>query len=379
MNLKNKNLTELAAAVILLFGVTAALWLAAKYLLGALLPFVIAWGVAFAVRPIALLLGRFTRMPQKLLRTLLVIVFILAAAFLLYLGVARLWRELVGLVDYVNRNPDIFEELFSITDGDGILIFEHREGFGAEVIDRLNDAVGIFISETVGGLLEAAGDTVTEVIRRLPGALLFVAVTVIASVYFALDLSRINRALLSLLPRTAREYVLRLKREAFGTALDYLRAYLSVTFLVFSMLLVGFLILRVEYSFILALVFALLDLLPVLGVGLFLLPWSLGCFFFGNWQMGVGLLLLFLVVVTVRQIAEPKILGSRLGLHPLLILGSMYVGLGLFGGVGVILGPLVALAVKSCLDARDGDEKALPDGSPSGRVKSGERSGARRG
>ena len=188
-----------------------------------------------------------------------------------------------------------------------------------------------------------------------------IAVTVIASVYFALDLSRINRAILSLLPSSWREYALNLKRGMVSTALGYLRAYLSITFLVFSMLLVGFLLLRVEYAFILAFVFALLDLFPVLGVGLFLLPWSIGCFFLGDWKMGVALALLFFVVVTVRQIAEPKIIGARLGLHPLLILGSMYVGLGLFGGWGMIFGPIAAVVVKSCIDTNLQNEKTAPE------------------
>lgn len=361
MNLKNKNLTNTAAAVIVLFGITAALWLFAKYLLGALLPFIIAWGAAFAVRPISEWLGRFTRMPRKLLRAALVLIIILLSAIGLWFGLRRLFLELVNLVEYVNLNPDVFRELFSLVDGDGFSLFEERAGFGAEIVSRLNEAIGIFISETLGGFVDSLVELVGTIVRRLPGALLFVAVTVIASVYFALDLGRINRAILLLLPSGWREYMLNLKRGVVSTALGYLRAYLSITFLVFSMLLVGFLVLRVEYAFILALVFALLDLLPVLGVGLFLLPWSVGCFLFGDFKMGVGLALLFFVVVTVRQIAEPKIIGARLGIHPLLILGAMYVGLGLFGGAGMIFGPLAALVVKSCIDVRTSNEKAAPD------------------
>lgn len=361
MDLKNKNLTNIAAAVIVLFGITAALWLFAKYLLGALLPFIIAWGAAFAVRPISEWLGRFTRAPQKLLRAALVLVIIFLSALGLWFGLRRLFLELADLVEYVNLNPDIFRELFSLVDGDGFSLFEEKGGFGEEIISRLNDAIGIFVSESLGGLLESFVELVGKIVRRLPGALLFVAVTIIASVYFALDLGRINRAILLVFPSGWREYLLNLKRGVVSTALAYLRAYLSITFIVFSMLLVGFLLLRVEYAFILALVFALLDLLPVLGVGLFLLPWSTVCFFLGDFKMGVGLALLFFVVVTVRQIAEPKLIGSRLGLHPLLILGAMYVGLGLFGGAGMIFGPLAALAVKSCIDARDSNGKTAPE------------------
>ena len=119
--------------------------------------------------------------------------------------------------------------------------------------------------------------------------------------------------------------------------------------LTFAMLLIGFWVLRVEYAFLLAFLIALADLLPVIGVGTILIPWSIVMLLQRQFYLGFGLLILFFAISLVRQVAEPKVLGKSLGLHPLLTLFATYVGFVLFGIVGMILAPIVALFAKRLL------------------------------
>ena len=96
---------------------------------------------------------------------------------------------------------------------------------------------------------------------------------------------------------------------------------------------------------------ALVDILPVLGTGTILIPWSVYLFFAGDIRTAVGLLILYAVISVLRQILEPKIVGAGIGMHPLLALVSMYVGLKAFGFFGMLLLPLAVVIVKNTIAA----------------------------
>jgi predicted PurR-regulated permease PerM len=115
-------------------------------------------------------------------------------------------------------------------------------------------------------------------------------------------------------------------------------------------LLIGFLI-------------GLADALPVLGAGLFLIPWSIVGFVMGNTTTGIGMALLYLAVVVVRQIAEPRIVGKSLGLYPLATMMAMFAGLQITGNVlGLLLGPILLNLLKVVL--RADSEADVPPAAP---------------
>ena len=115
-------------------------------------------------------------------------------------------------------------------------------------------------------------------------------------------------------------------------------------------LCIGFLLLRVEYVFLLALLVALLDFLPIFGVGTVLLPWGIFSLLVGNTALGVGLLVLYVVITVLRQAIEPHFVGKSLGLHPILMLVAIYAGIKLLGIVGFLAGPLLAIIIKAVLE-----------------------------
>ena len=112
----------------------------------------------------------------------------------------------------------------------------------------------------------------------------------------------------------------------------------------------GFSILGVEYSLLLAVITAIIDVLPILGTGTVLIPWGIISLFQGNFVLGIGILVLYGVITLVRQIIEPKIVGDYIGLYPLVSLICMYVGLRLFGIVGLFLLPISVIMLKNLHD-----------------------------
>jgi predicted PurR-regulated permease PerM len=65
--------------------------------------------------------------------------------------------------------------------------------------------------------------------------------------------------------------------------------------------------------------------------------------------MGVSLLVLYIITWIVRQLLEPRIVGGQIGMHPLLLLVAMYIGMNVFGVIGLLVGPLCAIVLRSFL------------------------------
>jgi sporulation integral membrane protein YtvI len=216
--------------------------------------------------------------------------------------------------------------------------------------ENIDVVISDMISEAVSSLTRSIPAGVIHVISKLPSTILFVVITIISAFYFSLDLGAINSAIASLFPSKIREKIPSFKKKLFGTAAKYVRAYLLLLFLTFFELFVGFSILKISYPLLLALLIAIVDILPILGVGAALVPWGLvEILLFKDIFTGVGLLIIYVIVAIIRQITEPKVVAGSLGLHPLLTLAAMYIGLKVFGILGMILGPLLILALRPIL------------------------------
>jgi sporulation integral membrane protein YtvI len=140
-----------------------------------------------------------------------------------------------------------------------------------------------------------------------------------------------------------------IKRYLGVVILQFVRSYAIILLVTFSELAIGFAILGVKNVFLLALLISLFDILPVVGLGAVLLPWAAISLVTGNTALGIGLVVMYVVILVVRNIIEPKIVGDRVGLHPLLTLVCMFVGAKLFGVIG-LFGLPVAVAILKALN-----------------------------
>lgn len=304
-----------------------------------LLPFLLAWVMAYLARPLALRLHRCTRLSVGVWSVVLVYLFLAGCCLLLFLAARQAVIELAALGEhFTEASPLLLEGLDRIeTWCAGIAaqlpLLGHWSGDGLhELLAARLSAAGEWLGEWA---LRAAG----ALAAALPGSMIFFLVTLVAAFYFALDLGNIHRTLLAHMPQKWQTILGRLKSGTWQTVLGYLRAYCILLLVTFCLLLLGFLFLRIPYAVLLAALIAVLDLLPIIGVGTVLLPWGIFALLCGNAAEGVGLLALFAVLALVRQFLEPRLIGRHLGLHPLLALFATYAGLKLCGFWGLMLLP----------------------------------------
>lgn len=350
-----KRAVGFAAILICIFFGFAVLYFFFKYGFSILLPFIISWGVALTIVPIALKLVGGNEKRGKAVSVILLLILLFLVVLFLALAFDRLIYEIHRLMERLTEDSENISELIgsaldfveSITES---LPFLDRLVGGEELTglrERIDSLVGDILSGFVTHLSTKIPIWLGRLIAAFPSFILFVIVTLISSFYFCVDLRGIHSSIKNILPSGASDKLAALRSRVTGTAIKYLRAYVILLFMTFGELLVGFSILKVDYALLLAALISVIDFLPVFGVGSVLIPWSVVLLFSGNYYLGVGLLIVYACVTVVRQVAEPKIVGGSLGIHPLLTLVSMYAGFKLFGFFGMILGPAVALAVKS--------------------------------
>ncbi|MGG1660130.1 sporulation integral membrane protein YtvI [Brevibacillus sp. NRS-1366] len=140
-------------------------------------------------------------------------------------------------------------------------------------------------------------------------------------------------------------------RDLRGALFGFVKAQLTLISLTAAIVIIGLLIMRVEYAITIGLITGLVDLLPYLGTGTVFVPWIVYLFFKGNYTMVIGLSILYAVVLIFRQIIEPKIVAESVGLDPLLTLVALFVGLQLFGFLGLIIGPVSLVLINALVKA----------------------------
>lgn len=334
-----------AAVTVTLLASLFLFYLLLKYLFFALLPFFLAWGLAFIVRRLAAFLHHKIRLSERLLSLLLVLLLIaLTLTAIALLGV-RLFHEAEKLLLYLSENNGVVTNAYESIRGFAFGIFDRIFGDDGRAAAALDGVLSGFAESLLSTLATAVG----KGIAFLPRLLFSLVVFVIAAIYFAMDLTRINAKLRGLLPSEWQSRCASLKNGAARAFLCYVRTYSLIFFVNMTVLFIGLSILGRGYALLLSFLIALFDLLPVIGIGTALIPWGIYCLATGDLFVGGGLLVLYAALTLLRQFLEPRMIGVGVGIHPLVALLATVVGLQLFGFVGALLGPIVAVAVKSIL------------------------------
>lgn len=344
---------RLASMLFCILVLGAFLFLGARYLLPASLPFFVAWLLSLGIRPLAARISQKTKIPVRPCAAALLVLFLAILILLIGFLAGRLMEELTRLLAQLLENGGAILWVKEET-ADPLRLLLERLGVhweNTEYYAKLQEMIHTWLDSLGARLVELLSNALPRVagwmLSSLPSVLLAALITVMAGFYFCMDGEAVLGGLARLLPVRLREKLPRLRRRAGEVGKCYLRVYLILLGLTFLELLVGFLILRVQYALLLAALIALVDLLPILGVGTILLPWAVVAFFQKNFYLGFGLCVLYLAILILRQVLEPRLVGKSLGLHPLLALFAAYVGWQLLGFWGMALGPVAALLLRS--------------------------------
>lgn len=343
---------KLASVLFCTLAIGFLVFLVGKYALAIVMPFIIAWVMALLIHPMAEFVSRKLKISTRLCAAVMLVVLFLLLGFLIVVSVDRLLTEGGKLLESVN-SENTARLVTSIVRGTGSI--SERIPFLKQLLDNgemsemfksLDEVTVSIIREFATRLTTFLTTAIGKIIKSFPSVLVFIAVTVIATFYFTIDIEAVHGTCRSYLPSKLQARLPQIKETAKKFAAKYVKAYLVLLFFTFCELFIGLTLLSVQYAFLLAVLISFIDVLPVLGCGTVLVPWSVVAFLMRDFKRGIGLLVLWLVISLVHQFLEPRVVGGSLGIHPILTLVSMYVGYRIFGFVGIIAAPIVAILIR---------------------------------
>lgn len=343
MNFRNnyrlKKILIFAAVVV---SVLAGVYLAIR-LAYFLLPLLIAFALSSLMEPIIKLMSGKLHIKRKIAAPVVLLLLLAIIVFLLIIVLLRLINEFKSLILFT---PELLSSIYS----QFVEWADKSVNFFKLVPNEITNQLGSIISN-LSSTITNLGTTVLKgaytTAISFPEALIFTVITIMATYFMASDRDKISSVFRSHLPESWIRRILSIKSDMFSAVFGYIRAALIIMSITFIELFIGFNIIGVKYPLLLAFLISIIDALPVLGTGGVLIPWSLYSFVTNDIRMGISLIVLYLIVLVIRQIIEPKIVGHQIGVYPLLTLTAMYTGLQLIGFAGLILGPIIFLLIRN--------------------------------
>ena len=311
-------------------------------------PFLFALVVAWMLNPaVRWLQGRSSGSRKVITMILVVLVFAVVVGVFFGLG----WMAVDQIRSLFDNRQSLLDELL-----DGVVnvinsVGGWLEGLGGflpqGLVTTSEDLIGALLDwvqglDFSGWLTEMAGQA-PSMAANVSGFAVALVVFMMASYFITGDYPRLRAELTGRVPVVARDFCRSVKDIFMGAFGGYVKSQLILSFGVFMILTVGFLIMRQPYGLLLAFALAVLDFIPIIGAGTVMVPWAVVDMVLAQYGEAAALMAVWGVIVLFRRFAEPKVLGDQTGLSPILSLVGIYVGMKLGGVLGMVVGPLLLL------------------------------------
>lgn len=373
MDLTKKRKNTLINLVYYAFLITL-FYLFMKYAFGLVSPFILAFAIAMFLQKPIRAISKKTKIKKSILGAISVLLIIsLIITAVVFVGY-RLVLEFKGLGEYLMSVIDDLPRLIQTAEAwilDKITFLpDAAEKTAVDAITGIVDNIllatqeeapqsaspsfnfaGIDFSSLatpLGGLLSTA--------MQIPAIFTAILIGIIACFFITCDYDGFTKMIKENLSEEHEKALVKTKRLLGEILGKMLKSYVTLIFITFCEMSIGLNILKLvgvyESGYIIAISIctALVDILPVLGTGTIMVPWAIFNLFTGNIGLGIGLLVLYGVITVIRQILEPRLVAMNVGVHPAVTLAGMYLGIQLFGFLGIFILPITFILVKALND-----------------------------
>lgn len=318
-----------------------------KYVFPVVLPFVIAFVIAAVCMPIVRWLANKTHLHNRRVWGLGVIL-----SLYTLLGSVVTWlifKSLGWIGEGIKHLPRIYydsvlpalERVKTFSEGLFERVSPELAGQYKNVLDDVLKAITNWTISLSGDL----ASYITTFSLSLPSFFITVSFALLASVFIIWDFDSILAFFKKQMSPKTVTMIQKVTHSFTKSIKDYVKAYLLIASITFVELAIGFLVIGLPNAVGVALGIAVFDMIPVFGTGGIMVPWVIIAFLNGNVTLGIQLAVIYGIVTLVRNVMEPKIVGSKLGLNTVVALFVMYVGLKVFGFLGMIFAPIVTVMV----------------------------------
>ena len=232
-----------------------------------------------------------------------------------------------------------------------------------DMIDSLKENVanmGQTVVKSIPQVVSSALSSVWKMVGNLPYAVFFVISIILSGFYFINDGPAVMKFFVKNTPsRKFRNRVMTLLNELALLVFRVLGGYFALFIITAAESFIVFFAAGLrEYAIVLAIVTALIDFLPVLGISVTMLPMFIYLIAQGDYVAAAIIAIGYIIMTIIRRFIEPPILGKSMHLHPLITLFSMAAGVYIWGAPGFLLGPVLAIIIIQALKVFEIDQKA---------------------
>ncbi|MCX7885126.1 MAG: sporulation integral membrane protein YtvI [Caloramator sp.] len=295
------------------------------------LPFVLAFLIALWIKPLNKFLNKKLKLNLNLSSFLSTLIFFIILFFIITSIVFKISFE---IRDILNNLPDMNKIINSAQVY--ITNYEHYfNNMNPDLTNKIKTELLSLLSNTYSIIVTILKTSISFAIK-LPKVFLVMFITLIATYFFSTDLAYMQNRFLSIFSDKTKDKVIMIWNEGNKMLTGYIRAYSFIVFLTFIETYIGFSLIKIKYALSLSIISAICDLLPIIGIGI--VYFAVGVFYFlsKKYIICIGILVLYLIVTILRQILEPKIVSASLGLKPIAVLASIFIGIMAYGFIGMI-------------------------------------------
>lgn len=342
-----------------------------KFCFWPLFPFVLAIFTATIVQKPTNFITQKTKLKKSFVAIFLVILFYLAIGGVFSLIGIRLVESAKSLFSYISAKlsdfPSLVEDVRNWLIGAAAILPDKIE---ASVVDKLTEWFSNISDKTAGEVASTLMDStgvgedfsisdiagplsgIWNTVKGIPTFVVGIVVAILSSCFLAADYDWLVNFIKKQAPEQHRHKLSIAKRVVFASLGKLVRSYTLIICITGTEVFIGLNVLSMLGIYTggniltIAVVIAIFDILPVLGTGTFMIPWSLYSLITGKISLAIGLLIIYGIIYIIRQIIEPKIVGGTVGLPSFLTLMGMFLGSLLFGFMGLFLLPILMIIVK---------------------------------
>ncbi len=321
--------TALAVLLLCIFLLPRLIWF--------FMPFIVGWLISLIASPVVRFFEEKLKVRRKAVSAVVIVAVLAVVVLFVYLLITKLIRE--G-VNFFNEIPDIWNTILAEFNkvGQNLQgVYNRMPTDMQATIDHIIVEMGNYISNITDKIELPSFEAVGNVAKQIPDIFLAVVMCLLSAYFFVADKGYVAAAADKFVPASVR-YHFDLIRRSFRNAVGgYFRAQFKIECWIYILLVIGLMILGVDYAFLVAFGIAVLDFLPVFGTGTVMVPWAVVELLSENYRMMFGLIAIWLIGQLVRQVIQPKIVGDSIGMDAIPTLFLLYIGYQVAGVMGMIL------------------------------------------
>lgn len=185
----------------------------------------------------------------------------------------------------------------------------------------------------------------------VPGSLTIILFITMATIFISKDWDQLHRVYEKIMPKKVNHTMQRVFHQFKQTFIGYIRSQLILVFITSCIIYIGLLLLKIEHALTVAILTSFVDFLPFIGTGIVFIPWIMYLFFTDNYTLTIFISLLYMIVIVQRQLSEPKIVSSSIGLPPIVTLICLFLAWQFWGLLGIFIAPLILIILTTLIRA----------------------------